>query len=245
MSDRLLSRDEMEKRLRDVGPEQYHHKHPFHLMMHEGKLTQGQMQAWALNRYYYQAMIPVKDALILSRSQDPAFRREWRKRIVDHDGTGEDPNGGIEKWVKLAEATGLKRELVMRAQGILPGVRYAVDAYSDLVSKRTFLEAVGSSLTELFSRDLIAVRIVKLKTLYPWLKGGLEYFEARLTQAPEDAAMALDYVCTHAKTRTEQELVIGALRAKCEILWAQLDAISYSYVTPGLVPPGAFVPEIK
>jgi pyrroloquinoline-quinone synthase len=245
MSDRLLNREEMEKRLRQVGPEQYHHKHPFHLMMHEGKLTQGQMQAWALNRYYYQAMIPVKDALILARSEDPAFRRAWRKRIVDHDGTNEEPNGGIEKWIRLAEATGLNRELVLHAKGILPGVRYAVDAYTDLVSKRTFLEAVGSSLTELFSRDLIAVRITKLKTLYPWLKGGLEYFEARLTQAPEDAAMALDYVCTHAKTRAEQELVIGALRAKCEILWAQLDAISYAYVSPGLVPPGSFVPEVK
>jgi coenzyme PQQ biosynthesis protein C len=245
MSERLLTHEEFADKLRAVGPEQYHHKHPFHLLMHEGKLTQGQMQAWALNRYYYQAMIPVKDALILSRSHDPAFRREWRKRIVDHDGTGEDPNGGIEKWIRLAEATGLKRDLVERAQGILPGVRYAVDAYIDLVSKRTFLEAVGSSLTELFSRDLIAVRITKLKTLYPWLIGGLEYFEARLTQAPEDAAMALDYVCAHAKTRAEQEFVVGALRSKCEILWAQLDAIYYSYVSPGSVPPGAFVPEVK
>jgi len=245
MSDRLYTREELAQKLRDVGPEQYHHKHPFHLLMHEGKLTQAQMQAWAFNRYYYQAMIPVKDAIILSRSQDPEFRRAWRKRIVDHDGTGENPNGGIEKWIRLAEATGLEREQVMRARGILPGVRFAVDAYLDLVSKRSFLEAVGSSLTELFSRDLIAVRITKLKTLYPWLKGGLDYFEARLTQAPEDAAMALDYVCTHARTREQQELVIGALRSKCEILWAQLDAIYYSYVSPGAVPPGAFVPNVK
>jgi pyrroloquinoline-quinone synthase len=240
----LLSRDELAAALRAVGPERYHHRHPFHLLMHEGKLTQGQLQAWAFNRYYYQAMIPVKDAIILSRSDDPAFRRKWRKRIVDHDGTEENPNAGIEKWIRLAEATGLGREQVIAGQGILPGVRYAVDAYLDLVRSRTFLEAVASSLTELFSRDLIAVRIGHLKSKYPWLKGGMDYFEARLTQAPEDAAMALDYVCTHAQTREQQELAIGALRTKCEILWAQLDAIHYAYVSPRSIPPGAFDPGI-
>lgn len=243
MKARLLTREELTQRLKDVGRDRYHHLHPFHLLMHEGRLTRAQLQAWTFNRYYYQSMIPVKDALVLSRSQDPAFRRAWRKRIVDHDGTEDDTVAGIEKWIRLAEATGLKREQVLKAEGILPGVRYAVDAYLDLVGKRTFLEAVASSLTELFSRDLITLRVAKLKALYPWLAGGLDYFEARLTQAPADAAMALDYVCTHAETREQQELVVRALEAKCEILWAQLDAIHYAYVDPGHVPPGAFRPE--
>lgn len=238
----LLTRAELEQRLRAVGPERYHHRHPFHQLMHDGKLTRGQLQAWALNRYYYQSIIPIKDSIILSRSQDPAFRRAWRKRVVDHDGDGNAP-GGIEKWVRLAEATGLDAERVIAAREVLPGVRYAVDAYIELVSRRSFLEAVASSLTELFSRDLIVLRVGHLRQHYPWLSGGLTYFDARLTQAPEDAAYALAWVVEHATTRAEQELAIGALRSKCDILWAQLDAIYLAYVSPGWPPPGAFRPE--
>jgi pyrroloquinoline-quinone synthase len=234
----LLSNAELEKRLRALGPEKYHHKHPFHLLMHEGKLTRGQLQAWALNRYYYQSMIPIKDAIILSRSDDADFRRTWRKRIVDHDGEGTQP-GGIAKWLKLAEATGLDPELVRSGRAILPGTRFAVEAYLKLVRERSLLEAVASSLTELFSKDLITLRVAKLKELYPWISGGLQYFDARMTQAPEDAAMALSFVFAHAKTREEQELAIGALSAKCDILWAQLDALYIAYVDPGLPPPGA------
>jgi pyrroloquinoline-quinone synthase len=237
----LLSPAELEQHLRAVGAERYHHKHPFHLLMHEGKLTRGQLQAWALNRYYYQNIIPIKDSIILSRSDDPAFRRAWRKRIVDHDGDGTRP-GGIEKWIQLAQSTGLDRDAVIAERGILPAVRFAVNAYIDLVSKRTFLEAVASSLTEMFSRDLISLRVDRLRQHYPWLSGGLAYFDARLTQAPEDAAFALAYVTEHARTRPEQELAIGALRSKCDILWAQLDAIHFAYVTPGWPPPGAFIP---
>ena len=235
----VLSAKELEARLRDVGAERYHHQHPFHTMMHEGKLSRGQLQAWALNRYYYQSRIPIKDAIILSRSEDPDFRRAWRKRVVDHDGDATQ-EGGIERWIRLAEATGLGRERVMRCEGILPGVRYAVDAYLDLVKNRSFLEAVASSLTELFSRDLIALRMDRLREHYPWLSNGLDYFTARLHQAPEDARFALQYVIDHARTRAEQELAIGALQAKCDILWAQLDAIYFSYVQPGWPPPGAF-----
>ena len=225
-----------------IGEERYHHKHPFHLLMHEGKLTRGQLQAWALNRYYYQSTIPIKDSIILSRSEDPDFRRKWRKRIIDHDGDGERP-GGIEKWIQLAQATGLSRNQVTSQQEILPGVRYAVNAYLDLVSKRSFLEAVASSLTELFSRDLIALRIDRLQQHYPWLSGGLAYFDARLTQAPEDAQFALTWVLEHARTRGEQELALVALRAKCDILWAQLDALYFAYIAPGWPPPGAFRPD--
>jgi coenzyme PQQ biosynthesis protein C len=240
----LSSPAEFEARLRGVGPERYHHRHPFHLLMHEGRLTRPQLQAWALNRYYYQSMIPVKDALILSRGEDPAFRLAWRKRIVDHDGDGTRP-GGIEKWIRLAEATGIDRERVIRGAEILPGVRYAVDSYLDLVSKRSLLEAVASSLTELFSRDLIVLRMGCLKQHYPWLTGGLAYFEGRLTQAPEDAHFALAWVVEHARTATEQDLAVAALRAKCDILWAQLDAIYFAYVQPGWPPPGAFVPHTE
>src|SRR5215467_3270093 len=132
----LLSLEELRTSLRKVGEERYHHQHPFHLMMHRGELTRGQLQAWALNRYYYQSRIPIKDAIILSRSEDPDFRRAWRKRIVDHDGDAAQ-EGGIERWVGLAEATGLDRERVMRCEEVLPAIRYAVDAYLDLVKNRT------------------------------------------------------------------------------------------------------------
>lgn len=240
--DRPLTIEELRVRLRAVGEQSYHHQHPFHLLMHEGKLTRGQLQAWAVNRYYYQSRIPIKDAIILSRSDDPGFRRAWRKRVLDHDGDN-DPEGGIERWIRLAEALGLPRERVISCKEVLPGVRYAVDAYIDLVKSRSLLEAVASSLTELFSRDLIALRMDALRRHYPWLSGGLEYFEARLDQAPADAQFAFQFVADHARTYAEQEKAIAALRQKCEILWAQLDALYYAYVEPGWPPPGAFRPE--
>ena len=229
-------------RFHAIGEERYHHKHPFHLLMHEGNLTRGQLQAWALNRYYYQSRIPIKDATILARSEDAEFRRAWRKRIFDHDGDGTHP-GGIEKWLRLVEATGLTREQALRGDGILPAVRYAVDAYLELVRSGTFLEAVASSLTELFSGKLIALRMDALRRYYPWLSGGLDYFQGRLTQAPEDADFALAWVVKHARTREQQELALAALRAKCNILWAQLDAVYFAYVSPGWPPPGAFQPQ--
>jgi pyrroloquinoline-quinone synthase len=234
----LLSLEQLRAALRRVGEERYHHRHPFHLLMHEGKLNRGQLQAWALNRYYYQSMIPIKDAIILSRSEDPAFRRAWRKRIVDHDGDGS--GGGIRKWLKLAEATGLDASEVASGKEVLPATRFAVNEYLNLVRTRPLLEAVASSLTELFSRDLISLRMDKLREHYPWIAGGLDYFEARLHQAPEDAAFATQYVFDHAETRKEQEKVIRALRDKCDILWAQLDALYFAYVEPGWPPPGAF-----
>ena len=170
------------------------------------------------------------------------FAGHGAKRVVDHDGD-DAHEGGIERWLKLAEATGLDRERVIRGDEILPGVRYAVDAYLNLVKNRTFLEAVASSLTELFSRDLISLRMDRLRQHYPWLSGGLDYFTARLDQAPEDARFALEWVSEHANTREQQELAIAALRTKCDILWAQLDAIHFAYVEPGWPPPGAFRPQ--
>jgi coenzyme PQQ biosynthesis protein C len=237
----LLTREQLWAQLQQVGRERYHHQHPFHLMMHEGRLTRGQLQAWALNRYYYQSRIPIKDAIILSRSEDRDFRVAWRKRITDHDGDA-NTEGGIVRWLKLAEATGLSRDFVRNGEGVLPATRYAVDAYLELVRNRSFLEAVASSLTELFSRDLIALRMDALRKHYPWLSEGLDYFTARLTQAPEDAQFAFTWVAEHARTRQEQEAAIGALRSKCDILWAQLDALYFAYVQPGWPPPGAFIP---
>ena len=236
----LLSMDELRAALRQVGEERYHHRHPFHALMHEGKLSRGQLQAWALNRYYYQSIIPIKDAIILSRSDDPEFRRVWRKRIVDHDGDSRSKDGGIKRWLKLAEATGIDAERVASKREVLPATRYAVNEYLNLVRTRPLLEAVASSLTELFSRDLITLRMDRLRQHYPWLAGGLDYFEARLEQAPEDAAFAIRYVYDNAKTREEQEKSIQALRDKCDILWAQLDALYFAYVQPGWPPPGAF-----
>ncbi len=243
----MLNKQGLRDYLQRTGEAMYHHTHPFHVMMHEGKLTRPQLQAWALNRFYYQSIIPIKDSIILSKSHDAAFRLAWRKRIVDHDGDPAHPEkpGGIEKWIQLAEATGLDREYVESYRGILPGVRYAVDSYVDLVTRGTLLEAVSSSLTELFAGNLIALRMDAMRQHYPWLVHGLAYFQGRLTQAPEDAAFALEYAFQHAKTPEQQELVVECLRRKCSLLWAQLDAIYYSYVEPGNVPPspGVFRPE--
>src|ERR1700723_2065143 len=215
----LLSAEALEEKLRAVGEERYHHQHPFHRLMHEGKLTRGQLQAWAFNRYYYQKTIPIKDALILARSDSPDFRRAWRKRIVDHDGEPGTP-GGIEKWIKLAEATGVPHDLVISERGVLPAVRFAVDAYLTLVTKLTFLEAVASSLTEMFSKNLISLRMDRMIVHYPYLSSSLGYFESRLSQAPEDANFALNWVKENTNTRAEQNLAIGALRAKCDIITA-------------------------
>jgi pyrroloquinoline-quinone synthase len=234
-----LSTHDFQARLHKIGEERYHHHHPFHLLMHEGKLTRGQLQAWALNRYYYQSRIPIKDSIILSRSTDPNLRRVWRKRIADHDGDVSQV-GGIERWLALAEATGLSRERVTSENEVLPGVRYAVDAYLNLVRHGTMVEAIASSLTELFAGRLISFRVDRLREHYPWMSTGLSYFEARLVQAPEDSTFALDWVLRHALTAEQQDQAANALRTKCDILWAQLDAIHFAYVEPAWPPPGAF-----
>jgi pyrroloquinoline-quinone synthase len=238
----LLSEADFIAGFHAIGEERYHHKHPFHKLMHEGALSRGQMQAWALNRYYYQSHIPRKDAALLARSDDQGFRVAWRKRLTDHDGDGNAP-GGVEKWLKLVEATGLARIHAVRGDGILPATRFAVDAYVQFVSARSHLEAVASSLTELFSQRLIALRMDSLRQFYPWLSSGLDYFTGRLTQAPEDAEFALAWVVKHARTREEQDAAHAALRAKCDILWAMLDALYYAYVQPGWPPPGSFHPD--
>jgi pyrroloquinoline-quinone synthase len=233
-----LTEPEFRARLEQIGQERYHHRHPFHVRMHEGKLTRAQLQAWAFHRCYYQSRIPIKDSVILARSDDPEFRRAWRKRIVDHDGEVGGAPGGIEKWLKLVEVTGGDRERATRGDGVLPAVRYAVDAYVHYVSTHSLLEAVASSFTELFSHKLIALRMDALRTHYPWMEPGFAYFQGRLTQAPEDAEFAVGWVYRHAETRADQDRACAALEAKCDILWAVLDALYFSYVEPGWPPPG-------
>lgn len=239
----LLSPEELEARLMAVGAERYHNKHPFHALMNDGKLSKGQLQAWALNRYYYQAIIPVKDAVILSRMGEPSLRRVWRQRIIDHDGDN-DRGGGIERWFVLAEGLGLDRAYVASLVGILPATRFAVEAYVHFVRDKTLLEAIASSLTEMFSPSTITVRVAGMLRNYDYITPDiLSYFDKRLSQAPRDANFALDYVKRHAVTPDWQQAAIAALTFKCDILWAMLDALHFAYVTPGLVPPGAFVPK--
>ncbi|MCI0755387.1 pyrroloquinoline-quinone synthase PqqC [Teichococcus vastitatis] len=240
--DALLSPEALEERLRAIGAERYHILHPFHRLLHDGALSKPQVQAWALNRYYYQASIPAKDASLLARLPTPDLRREWRRRLVDHDGDGVKP-GGVERWLVLCDGLGLERGYVMSLQGLLPATRFAVDAYVRFVRERSLLEAVASSLTEMFSPNIISERVSGMLRSYDFInEATLAYFTPRLTQAPQDVAFALDYVKREARTRAEQEQVLGALRFKCDLLWAQLDALHFAYVAPGLPPPGAFRP---
>jgi coenzyme PQQ biosynthesis protein C len=238
-----MSPDELEARLRQIGTERYHNKHPFHRMMNAGKLSKGQLQAWALNRYYYQYIIPIKDSIILSRMHDPALRRIWRQRIVDHDGDDDD-KGGIARWIALTDGLGLPRDYVVSTQGILPATRFAVDAYTSFVRDRTLLEAVASSLTEMFSPGTIGERVKGMLANYDYITPEvLAYFDKRLTQAPRDADFALDYVKREAKTPEQQRSALAALEFKCSMLWAQLDALHHAYVNPAWPPPGAFIPD--
>ncbi|HEY1613275.1 MAG TPA: pyrroloquinoline-quinone synthase PqqC [Rhizomicrobium sp.] len=238
----LLSVTDFERALRRIGEERYHDKHPFHGLMHEGRLDQGQVQAWVLNRFYYQKSIPLKDAGLIARAEDPVLRREWIGRIIDHDGR-EAGDGGTERWLTLAEGVGLDRAYVASCDGVLPGTRFACDAYVRFVREKTLLEAIASSLTELFAPDLHKTRISALLAHYEFANDAtLAYFRTRLVEAPKDVAYGLGYIMRSADTREKQELCLAALRFKTDVLWAQLDALYYAYVNPGFIPPGAFRP---
>ena len=238
-----MTPDELEAALRRIGAERYHSNHPFHKLLHGGRLSRGQVQAWALNRYYYQARIPMKDATIVARMDDPALRRAWRERIVDHDGE-QAGEGGIERWLALTSGLDLPRTYVTSTAGILPATRFAVDAYVHFVRERPMLEAIASSLTELFAPTIIADRVQGMLANYDFITTQtLAYFDKRLTQAPRDADFALDYVKREARRPDQQQAVLDALIFKCDVLWAQLDALYAAYVEPGMIPPGAFRPE--
>lgn len=239
----LDSAEALEKRLRRIGAERYHDKHPFHVLMRDGKLNKGQIQAWALNRYYYQSRIPIKDSVIMSRITDVETRRIWSQRVLDHDGSHEG-QGGIRKWLHLCERLGLDRDYVVSEEGILPATRFAVDAYVNFVRDRPLLEAIASSLTEMFAPSIISERTSSMLARYDFVdEDTLSYFTDRLTQAPRDADFALDYVKRNATTPELREAVCGALLFKTDLLWAQLDALYLAYVDPKTPPPGVFIPK--
>ena len=238
----VMSPDELEQALRKIGDERYHNLHPFHKMLHGGKMSFGQVQAWALNRYVYQAAIPRKDAGLMARLEDRALRREWIHRIHDHDGVEAD-SGGIERWLKLTDGLKLDRAYVISQAGALPAVKFAVEAYVRFVYERPTLEAIASSLTELFAPAIHAERIAGMLEHYSFIDDGLvAYFRKRLDQAPRDCRFALAYVRENARTAEQQRAVLAALRFKTDVLWAQLDALYFAYVEPGFIPPGAFRP---
>ena len=223
--------DDFVERLRAQGT-RYHNLHPFHVRMDAGELTREELQRWVANRFYYQECIPIKDAAILANCPEVEVRREWIKRIVDHDGTAEG-TGGIESWLRLGEALGVTREELVSERHVLPGVRFAVDAYVNFARQRPWVEAVASSLTELFGPGAIKVRLAALERHYPWIDpAGLQYFRDRLVQAPRDADYALRLVVERCRTREQQERAVAALKFKTEVLWAQLEAIERGDTQP-------------
>jgi pyrroloquinoline-quinone synthase len=227
-----LPREEFVEWLRREGEARYHDRHRYHVLMHEGKLTREQLQQWVLNRYYYQTRIPIKDAIIVSKSEDPAFRRMWIRRIHEHDGEAEG-EGGLALWLRLAEGVGLDREEVASCRSVLPGVRFACDAYVDLVRSRSLLEAVASSLTEFFAPDIMTKRVLAWEKHYPWVNPEmLAYFRGRVTRAQRDSAEAIDFAVRHATTYELQGRCVAALIRKTEILWQLLDNVYAAYIDP-------------
>jgi len=241
IQDQPQSREDFEARLRAIGAERYHDRHPFHARLHGGDCTPDEVRAWVINRWMYQSRIPMKDAAFMSRVEDPDLRRAWRKRIVDHDGEVSE-GGGIRRWLALAQGVGLDPDYVSSGVGIMPATRFAVDAYVRFVRDMPLLDAVASSLTELFAPKIHAQRIEGLLAHYDFADdSSLSYFRKRLTEAPDDVAFGLDYVLTHANTREKQDAAAAALTFKTDVLWAQLDALWNGYVM-GNTPPGAWQP---
>jgi len=229
----LLSPDELVARLRAEGVRRYHDHHPFHELMHAGRLTRSQLQTWVLNRYYYQTRIPIKDALIVAKSEDPAFRRLWIHRIHDHDGESSE-TGGLALWLRLASAVGLDHDEVASCRSVLPGVRFACDSYVDLVRGSPLVVAVASSLTEMFAPDIMSRRIAAWQEHYPWVGAeALGYFKVRVTRARKDGEEGLAFVVAHADSRALQEACVAALVRKTEILWHLLDCV-YATTVAGL-----------
>jgi pyrroloquinoline-quinone synthase len=218
-------------RLRAQGA-RYHNLHPFHRRMDAGELAREDLQRWVANRFYYQECIPLKDAAIMSNCPEVAVRRVWIGRIIDHDGT-EEGSGGTESWLRLGEALGVSRDELRSERHVLPGVRYAVDAYVDFARRRPWVEAVASSLTELFGPSAMKVRLEALERHYPWIDpSGLQYFRDRLVQAPRDADYALRLVVERCRTGEQQDRAVAALKFKTEVLWAQLEAIERGDTQP-------------
>jgi pyrroloquinoline-quinone synthase len=223
----LLAPSVFIERLRSEGAARYHDHHAFHIAMHEGRLSRADLQRWVLNRYYYQTRIPIKDAIIVSKSEDPVFRRAWIRRVHDHDGSVDDGgDGGLALWLRLAEAVGLDRARVAACSDVLPGVRFACDAYVALCRESPLVVAVASSLTEMFAPDLMSRRIASWEQHYPWVGAeALAYFRARVPRARRDGEEALAFVVANATSRALQDACVAALVRKTEILWHLLDCV--------------------
>ena len=221
--------DEFVAALRAQG-ERYHDLHPFHQRMNSGELSREELQRWVANRYYYQVCIPLKDAAILSNCPEREVRREWIQRILDHDGrSGEE--GGIEAWLRLGEAVGLAREELQSHRHVLPGVRFAVEAYVNFARRVSWQEAACSSLTELFAPSIHRRRLANWPEHYPWIgKEGYQYFRRRLDEAPRDVVNGLEITLDSFRTRAEQEHALGILGFKLDVLWTMLDAMWIAYV---------------
>lgn len=208
----------------------YYAIHPFHTLMHEGRLTRRQLQGWVANRLAYQRAVPRKDAAILSNCPDQNVRREWLQRIIDHDGTAPG-TGGIELWIRLGEAMGVSREAMEDERHVLPGVRFATEAYVTFCKTKPWIDAVAASLTELFAPDLMQKRITAFQQHYRWIDAGaLAYFQSRLTQAPRDSQQGLRLVQAHCTTVETQRRAFTALAFKLELLWVMIDTIHHAYL---------------
>jgi pyrroloquinoline-quinone synthase len=228
VSDAPWSKAEFEEHLRSSG-RAYHIHHPFNLMLNSGKATPAQVRGWVANRFYYQISIPQKDAAILANCEDRALRRQWVQRILDHDGYGDDP-GGIESWLRLAEAVGLAREQVESLDSVLPGVRFAVDAYVNFARRAPWPEAVCASLTELFAPAIHRQRLAGWPEHYPWIDpAGLHYFQSRISRARRDVELALTVTLERFKTREQQERALEVLGFKMDVLWQMNDAMALAY----------------
>jgi len=223
------SKEEFEQKLRDKE-RFYHINHEFHLLMNSGKLEKPAIQGWVANRFYYQVAIPVKDAAIMSNCPHRDVRRHWIQRIIDHDGM-EGDEGGIEAWLQLGEAVGLPREELLTHQHVLPGVKFAIDAYINFARQATWQEAASSSLTELFAPKIHQRRLDQWPEYYPWIDAqGYNYFRKRLNEARRDVQHGLDITLEHYQTRPQQERMLDILQFKLDILWTMLDCMWMAYV---------------
>jgi len=209
-------------RLRAEGLARYHHQHPFNVRMHSGTLSRDEIRCWVANRYYYQTRIPIKDALIVAKSSDHAFRASWGRRVDDHEGAG----AGLDQWRRLGEAVGIEREDLVSCRRVLPGVRAACDGYVELVARVSLVEAVAASLTEAFAPHLMRDRVRAWEEHYSWVDPlGLDYFRERVGRARHDAGAALAFVARHATSRELEDRCVAALAEKTRILWALLDCV--------------------
>src|ERR1700677_55068 len=229
MSEQLWSNESFIEKLREVGGNIYHDKHPFHVLMSEGKLFIEAIRGWVINRFYYQVNIPIKDAAILSNCPVRKIRREWIGRIIEHDGTqGEE--GGIESWLRLGAACGIDREEMISGRSVIPAVRFAVDAYVTFCRTKPWPVAISSSLTELFAPNLMKKRLESFETNYTWVKPwGFDYFKRRVTQAKKESDIGLGLTLEYCNTPELQREAIAALTFKCDLLWAILDGVALKF----------------